>query len=70
MTNIEADHVTMPLTNHSNYAYIGIFYIGSAGGPGYECTGEPQPIRMILDTGSANSWVLSNLAVDENDKYH
>ena len=69
-TRIESDHVTMPLTDHNNFVYIGIFYIGSPGGSDSECQGEKQPIRMILDTGSANSWVLSNKAVDEGDKDH
>ena len=68
-TNIESDHVVMPLTNHSNYGYIGIFYIGSEGSEEGQCDGALQPIRMILDTGSANSWVLSNQAVSENDGF-
>lgn len=66
-TNIESDHVIMPLDNHGNYGYMGIFYIGSAGD---ECgDGGPQPIRMILDTGSANSWVVSSDAVDKDDGF-
>ena len=38
-TRIESDHVTMPLTDHNNFVYIGIFYIGSPGGSDSECQG-------------------------------
>ena len=45
---ISNDHVLMPLTNNQNYGYIGKFWVGS---------GEPQEIKILLDTGSANSWI-------------
>lgn len=45
---INNDHVLMPLTNNQNYGYIGKFWVGS---------GEPQEIKILLDTGSANSWI-------------
>ena len=38
----------MPLKNYANYGYVGEFYLGS---------GEYQKIRILLDTGSANSWI-------------
>ena len=38
----------MPLDNDNNHSYIGLFYVGS---------GEKQPIKILLDTGSANSWI-------------
>ena len=38
----------MPLVNNQNYGYIGEFYVGS---------GTPQKINILLDTGSANSWI-------------
>ena len=38
----------MPLINNQNYGYIGKFWVGS---------GEPQQIDILLDTGSANSWI-------------
>lgn len=68
-TSIASDHVIMPLTNHGNYGYIGIYYIGAASNEDDDCSGELQPIRMILDTGSANSWVVSNLAVPDDSEY-
>ena len=69
-TSIGSDHVIMPLTNHGNYGYIGIYYIGADHDEDDGCYGgELQPIRMILDTGSANSWVVSNLAVPDNGDY-
>ena len=45
---INNDHVLMPLINNQNYGYIGKFWVGS---------GEPQEIKILLDTGSANSWI-------------
>ena len=46
----------MPLDNMWNFGYIGEFYLGS---------GEPQKIRVLFDTGSANSWVISKQAMEK-----
>ena len=40
------------MTNCQNLSYVGELYIGS---------GEPQQVRAIFDTGSANPWILSSL---------
>ena len=45
-----------PLANQMNLSYIGELYLGS---------GEPQKVRAIFDTGSANPWILSKQAADE-----
>ena len=37
------------LTNNDNYNYIGTIYVGE----------PPQMVRVVYDTGSANTWVLS-----------
>ena len=49
----------MDLDNAYNFGYIGEFYLG---------TGEPQKIRVMLDTGSANSWIMSKEALDKKPK--
>ena len=55
MGTISEDKVTMDLVNTYNYGYIGEFYLGS---------GSPQKNRVMFDTGSANSWILSKQARD------
>lgn len=60
-STIGRHHVHMPLTNNQNYGYIGEFYLGSVSDTG---EGELQPIRILLDTGSANSWIMSQKALD------
>ena len=44
----------MDMKNNYNFGYTGTIYLGS----------NKQPIRVIFDTGSANSWILSKDAVD------
>ena len=48
--SIEHGKVTLNMENTYNYGYIGEFHLGS---------GEPQKIRAMFDTGSANSWIRS-----------
>ena len=50
MGTVGSDHVRMSLDNMWNFGYVGEFYLGS---------GEPQLIRVLFDTGSANSWIIS-----------
>jgi hypothetical protein len=52
----------MPMKNNNNYGYVGEYFLGSEGGPEDSCTGELQKIRILLDTGSANSWIRSKKA--------
>lgn len=56
----------MPLTNNNNYGYVGEFYLGSVGSSTDESTGSLQKIRILLDTGSANSWIRSKQALTED----
>ena len=51
---INLDKVSMPLDNKWNFAYIGEFFLGS---------GSPQQVRVLFDTGSANSWILSKESI-------
>jgi hypothetical protein len=53
----------MNLKNNNNYGYIAEFYLGSMGTEAGDCTGERQKIRILLDTGSANSWIMSKAAL-------
>lgn len=63
--DVAADHVVMPLQNNNNYGYIGEFFLGSIDADAEEGDqGAIQPIRILLDTGSANSWILSRESVD------
>ena len=48
--SIEQGKVRLDMKNTYNYGYIGEFHLGS---------GEPQKIRALFDTGSANSWIRS-----------
>ena len=50
VSDIGENHVNMFLQNNNNYGYVGTFYLGS---------GEYQKIRILLDNGSANSWIKS-----------
>ena len=45
----------MTLDNSENMGYVGEFFLGSE---------NPQKIRALFDTGSANSWILSKEAGD------
>ena len=56
----------MPLQNNNNYGYIGEFFLGSLGTED-TCVGELQKIRILLDTGSANSWIRSKQALEDPD---
>ena len=47
----------MDLNDEENIGYIGEIYLGS--------DDNPQKIRAIFDTGSANSWILSKEAVNK-----
>ena len=60
MGTIGEDRVALDLVNTWNYGYIGEFYLG---------TGSPQKIRVMFDTGSANSWILSKQALDVKPEY-
>ena len=53
---IGQNEVTMNLQNKYNMGYTGEFHLGSE---------NPQKIRVMFDTGSANSWILSAEAVDK-----
>ena len=59
MGNVGSDHVAMPLDNMFNYGYVGEFYLGSD---------EPQQVRVLFDTGSANSWILSKQAIEQKSE--
>ena len=50
--------VKEPLTNSQNLSYIGELYLGSP---------NPQKVRAIFDTGSANPWILSREAAESMD---
>lgn len=65
-TNVGTDHVMMALENNNNYGYMGEFWLGSTGGAADSCSGELQKIRILLDTGSANSWIMSKKALPAN----
>ena len=56
----------MDLTNNNNYGYIGKFFLGTVGGEDDTCTGKKQEIRILLDTGSANSWIMSEEALPDD----
>jgi len=47
----------MDLENAYNFGYIGEFYLGSGEGR--------TRIRTMLDTGSANSWIVSKESVQK-----
>ena len=49
--------VKLKLHNEKNVGYASEIYIGS---------GQPQRIRVLFDTGSANSWVLSTYAAEKS----
>ena len=49
--------VKMALDNAYNFGYIGEFYLGSGAGQ--------TRIRTMLDTGSANSWIVSKESVQK-----
>ena len=51
MSMVGQDMVSMNLHNNYNMGYVGEFFLGSE---------TPQKIRVMFDTGSANSWVLSS----------
>ena len=63
---VSADHVMMNLDNQNNYGYIAKFFLGSKGIESEDCDGTLQPIRILLDTGSANSWIISREALKED----
>merc|ERR1712228_455398 len=67
VTAVGNDHVHMLLQNNQNYGYIGTFYLGSQSDEEGD-QGELQPIRILLDTGSANSWIMSKEAVAEGSE--
>lgn len=50
-----------PLTNSQNLSYIGELYIGG---------GQPQKVRAIFDTGSANPWILSLQGTENMNPKH
>ena len=54
----------MDLNNSGNVGYLGEIYLGSED--------NPQKIRALFDTGSANSWILSKEAVSfsKRDKHN
>ena len=51
MSMVGQNMVSMYLKNNYNMGYVGEFFLG---------TETPQKIRVMFDTGSANSWVLSS----------
>jgi hypothetical protein len=61
-TAVSQGRATIDLINNYNTMYIGTMHVGT----------PPQEIRVMFDTGSANTWVVSKYAVndmnlDEND---
>ena len=68
-TEVSEDLISMPLDNQYNFGYIGEFYLGSVDTSVDEDDtvnrGELQKIRILLDTGSPNSWVFSNEVCDD-----
>ena len=49
----------MDLENDFNFTYKATLNIGN----------PPAPVRAIMDTGSSNTWVLSDKAVTDDDKF-
>ena len=58
MSMVGQDMVSMNLDNKYNMGYVGEFFLGSE---------TPQKIRVMFDTGSANSWVLSSEVAQNMD---
>ena len=56
MVAIEDGEVMLDAINNFNFAYTSNLHIGT----------PPQTINCLFDTGSANAWILSKEAVDEN----
>jgi hypothetical protein len=50
----------MKLENNSNFNYVATLSVGT----------PPQEVRAIMDTGSANTWIISKEAADASGMYH